>query len=74
MLSLAGEKYRTKYGSSIADYTARFRLAQIKLDGLSLGGADFMAGPWPSEAVAAGAVEAFQRMRVAGPEAWLEAT
>jgi NPCBM/NEW2 domain len=74
LLSLAGEKYRTKYGSSIADYTARFRLAQIKLDGLSLGGADFMAGPWPSEAVAAGAVEAFQRMRAAGPDAWLEAT
>ena len=37
MLSLAGEKYRDKYGSSIADYVARFGLAQIKLDGLSLG-------------------------------------
>ncbi|MHB8972746.1 MAG: NPCBM/NEW2 domain-containing protein [Pirellulaceae bacterium] len=74
MLSLAGEKYRTKYGSTIADYSQRFRLAQIKLDGLSLGGADFMAGPWPSEAVAAGAVEAFQRMRAGSPDAWLEAT
>ncbi|MHB0960688.1 MAG: NPCBM/NEW2 domain-containing protein [Pirellulaceae bacterium] len=74
MLSLAGEKYRTKYGATIADYAQRFRLAQIKLDGLSLGGPDFMAGDWPSEAVAAGAVEAFQCMREASPDAWLEAT
>ena len=74
MLSLAGEKYRDKYGSSIADYAQRFRLAQIKLDGLSLGGADFMAGAWPSEAVAQGALDAFLRMRAASPDAWLEAT
>ena len=74
MLSLAGEKYRNKYGSSIADYVARFKLAQVKLDGLYLGGPDFLAGPWPSEATAAGAAEAFDRMRAAGPDAWLEAT
>ncbi len=74
MLSLAGEKYRNKYASSIADYTARFKLAQIKLDGLYLGGPDFLAGQWPSEATAAGAVEAFDRIRAAGPDAWLEAT
>jgi hypothetical protein len=74
MLSLAGEKYRNKYGSSIADYTARFKLAQIKLDGLYLGGSDFVAGEWPAEATAAGATEAFDRMRAAGPDAWLEAT
>ena len=67
LLSLAGEKYRAKYGATIADYARRFRLAQIKLDGLSLGGADLMAGPWPSEAVAAGAVQAFQAMRRGQP-------
>ena len=63
MLSLAGEKYRNKYGSTIADYVARFKLAQVKLDGLYLGGPDFLAGQWPAEATAAGAAEAFDRMR-----------
>ena len=74
MLSLAGEKYRNKYGSTIADYIARFKLAQVKLDGLYLGGPDFLAGQWPAEATTAGAAEAFDRMRAAGPEVWLEAT
>ena len=74
MLSLAGEKYRNKYASTIADYVARFKLAQIKLDGLYLGGPDFLAGPFPSEATGAGAAEAFDRMRAAGPDVWLEAT
>jgi len=74
MLSLAGEKYGNKYGSTIADYVARFKLAQVKLDGLYLGGPDFMAGPYPSEATAAGTAHAFDRMRAAGQDAWLEAT
>ena len=74
LLSLAGPKYRTKYGTTIADYIGRFRLAQIKLDGLSLGDNTFMAGPWPTEAVAAGAVEAFCAMRTANSDVWLEAT
>ncbi|MCU0962224.1 MAG: NPCBM/NEW2 domain-containing protein [Pirellulaceae bacterium] len=73
-LSLAGEKYRDKYASTIADYAARFRLAQVKLDGLYLGGPEFLAGTWPAEATAAGAAEAFDRMRAASPDAWLEAT
>ena len=33
-----------------------------------------MAGAWPSEAVAQGALDAFLRMRAASPDAWLEAT
>jgi len=74
LLSLAGEKYREKYGATIADYVARFNLGQIKLDGLYLGGPDHMAGPYPAEATAAGAVEAFDRMRAAGRDVWLEAT
>ncbi len=74
MLSLAGEKYRNKYGATIADYVGRFKLGQVKLDGLYLGGPDYMAGPFPAEATAAGAAEAFDRMRAAGAEVWLEAT
>lgn len=74
LLSLAGPKYRTKYGTTIADFTRRFKLAQVKLDGLSLGDATFRAGDWPTESVAAGAVEAFRAMRAANPEVWLEAT
>jgi hypothetical protein len=74
MLSLAGDKYRTKYGGTIADYVARFKLAQVKLDGLYLGGPEFLAGPFPAEATAAGAAEAFDRMRAAGRDVWLEAT
>ena len=74
LLSLAGPKYRTKYGTTIADYVGRFRLAQVKLDGLSLGDNTFVAGPWPTESVAAGAVEAFRAMRAANSDVWLEAT
>jgi hypothetical protein len=74
LLSLAGEKYRNKYGSSIAGMVKQFALRQVKLDGLHIGGADYMAGNWSSDATAAGATEAFDAMRAAGPVAWLEAT
>ena len=74
LLSLAGEKYQHKYGSSIADIAKQYHLGQVKLDGLNPGGADYMAGQWTSDATAAGACAAFDAMRAGSPEAWLEAT
>jgi hypothetical protein len=73
-LSLAGEKYRAKYASSISAMIKQFDIHQVKLDGLYIGGADYMAGNWPSEATAAGGAEAFDAMRAAGNNVWLEAT
>ena len=74
LLSLAGEKYQQKYGSSIGGIAKQYRLGQIKLDGLNPGGVDYMAGNWTSDATAAGACAAFDAMRAGSPEAWLEAT
>ncbi len=74
LLSLAGEKYQNKYGSSIGAIAKQYRLGQIKLDGLNPGGADYMAGSWTSDATAAGACAAFDTMRAGSSEAWLEAT
>ena len=74
LLSLAGEKYESKYASSIGGIAKQYHLGQIKLDGLNPGGADYMAGQWTSDATAAGACAAFDAMRAGSPEAWLEAT
>jgi hypothetical protein len=74
LLSLAGEKYRQKYGSSIGGIAKEYHLGQIKLDGLNPGGADYMAGRWTSDATAEGACAAFDAMRAGSAEAWLEAT
>jgi hypothetical protein len=74
LLSLAGEKYQNKYGSSIGAIAKQYHLGQIKLDGLNPGGADYMAGNWTADATAAGACAAFDAMRAGSPEAWLEAT
>ena len=74
LLSLAGEKYQSKYASSIGGIAKQYRLGQIKLDGLNPGGANYMAGQWTSDATAAGACAAFDAMRAGSPEAWLEAT
>ena len=74
MLSLAGEKYRNKYGSTIADYVARFKLAQVKLDGLYLGGPDFLAGAVACRSNGRGRCRSVRPDAAAGPEVWLEAT
>ena len=41
LLSLAGEKYRNKYASSIAGLVKQFDLRQVKLDGLYPGGENY---------------------------------
>ena len=73
MLSLAGEKYRTKYGPPSPTMWLALASHRSSWTGCH-SGAQILAGSWPSEAVAQGAMDAFEPMRAANSEVWLEAT
>ena len=73
LLSLAGERYRTRFREGLVEMVARFGIRQIKLDGYFLGHG-FEAGPFSAEATAQGGIEAFEAVRAVAPDTWLECT
>lgn len=75
---LGGPKYAGQIGTRLADMIGRFGIRHVKLDGcwLQCNQADHGHEPdlLASEAVAEGAIGAFQAARDAAPDVWLEAT
>jgi hypothetical protein len=73
LLSLGDKRYSTHYRDMLVDMTTRFGVRHIKLDGLFQGN-DYTAGPFSAEATVEGAVAAFEAVRKAVPDVWLECT
>lgn len=71
--SLGNSKYAGAYRDQIAGMAGRYDIRQVKLDGLYQGAGD-MAGSYSAEQTAEGAIAAFEAIRAANPNVWLECT
>lgn len=73
LLSLGDERYAAAFREQLAGLIRRYDIRQVKLDGFFLG-YDYMAGPHSAEQTAEGGIAAFEAMREANPDVWLECT
>jgi hypothetical protein len=75
---LGGQRYRAAFQDRLVEMVTRYGVRHIKLDGYYLRCEETDHGHQPgdlsSEAIAEGGIRAFEAVRAAAPDTWLEAT